>query len=117
MARIRHIVLYTEDLDKEAMFYCKELDLTQKKETASGAIYLSEGYTHLAPLKRRGTVKPGLRPSGFEVEGLKRVQEHLRWIKPNIEFLEPYAEVAFAECETNDPDGNPFDISEKGWEV
>ena len=45
------------------------------------------------------------------------VQEHLRRIKPNIEFLEPYAEVAFAECETNDPDGNRFDISEKGWEV
>lgn len=117
MARTRHIVLYTEDLDKEAMFYCKELDLTQKKETASGAIYLSEGYTNLAPLKRRGTVKPGLHPSGFEVEGLKRVQEHLRRIKPNIEFLEPYAEVAFAECETNDPDGNPFDVSEKGPEV
>jgi catechol 2,3-dioxygenase-like lactoylglutathione lyase family enzyme len=117
MARTRHIVFYTEDLDNEAEIYCKGLDLTQKKETVSGAIYLSEGYTNLAPPKRRGTVKPGLHPSGFEVEGLKRVQEHLRRIKPNIEFLEPYAEVAFAECETNDPDGNPFDISEKGWEV
>jgi catechol 2,3-dioxygenase-like lactoylglutathione lyase family enzyme len=117
MARIKHIALYTDDPDKEADFYCQAFDLKQVRKSPSGAIYLSDGYINLALLKPRGTVKVGLHHFGFKVENLERAQEHLRRIKPDIEFLEPHAGVAFAEYKANDPDGNPFDISEKGWEV
>jgi catechol 2,3-dioxygenase-like lactoylglutathione lyase family enzyme len=88
------------------------------KKSPSGAIYLSDGYINVALLKPRGAVKPGLHHFGFEVENVKQAQERLRRIKPDIEFLEPHpGGVAFAEYKASDPDGNPFDISEKGREV
>ena len=117
MARIRHIAIYTENPDSEADFYCRAFDLKQVKKSPSGAIYLSDGYINLALLRVRGSVKPGLHHFGFEVENLDEAQHRLREIKPDIQFLEPRPEVAFAEYKAADPDGNPFDISEKGWEV
>jgi catechol 2,3-dioxygenase-like lactoylglutathione lyase family enzyme len=117
MARIKHIAIYTEDPDKEAEFYCSAFDLKQVKKSPSGAIYLSDGYINLALLKPRGSMKPGIHHFGFEVENVEQAQKRLRGIKPDIEFLEPHPGVAFAEYKATDPDGNPFDISEKGWEV
>jgi hypothetical protein len=58
MVRIQRIALYTGDLDKEAKFCCNEFDVIHQKETTNRAIYLSEGYTNLGLLKRRGSVKP-----------------------------------------------------------
>jgi catechol 2,3-dioxygenase-like lactoylglutathione lyase family enzyme len=117
MARIKHIAIYTQDPGKEADFYCRAFDLKQVNQSPSGAIYLSDGYINVALLKPRGAVKPGLHHFGFEVENVKQAQERLRRIKPDIEFVEPHPGVAFAEYKASDPDGNPFDISEKGWEV
>ena len=117
MARIRHIAIYTENPDREADFYCRAFDLKQVKKSPSGAIYLSDSYINLALLNVRGSVKPGLHHFGFEVEDLDQAQHRLREIKPDIQFVEPRPEVAFAEYKAADPDGNPFDISEKGWEV
>ena len=94
MVRIKQIVFYTEDFDKQANCYCKAFDLTQKNENASGAIYPSERDINLTLLKRRGIVKTGLHPFVFDVESFARIRYN-----------------------TNHPDRNPFDISENGWEV
>jgi hypothetical protein len=51
------------------------------------------------------------------VERITATQERLRQFKPDIEILAPHEGVTFAEYKLKDPDGNPFDISEKGWAV
>ena len=118
MARIRHIALYTEDPEKEAAFYCQAFDLKRVRKSESGSVFLSDGYINLALLKTRGDSTPkGLHHFGFEVESVESAQKRLREIKPDIQIEEPHAGVTFAEYKLRDPDGNPFDISEKGWAV
>jgi catechol 2,3-dioxygenase-like lactoylglutathione lyase family enzyme len=118
MARIRHIAIYTENPNDTAAFYCKAFDLKEVKRSPRGAIYLSDGYINIALLLPRGdsTLK-GLHHFGFQVDSIEETQKWLKEIKPDIEIEQPSAGVAFAEYKIKDPEGNIFDISEKGWEV
>ncbi len=118
MARIRHIALYSDDPEKEASFYRRAFGLKEVRRSESGSVFLSDGYINVALLKTKDDSTPkGLYHFGFEVESVASAQERLRQIKPDIEILAPHAGVTFAEYKLKDPDGNPFDISEKGWAV
>lgn len=118
MARIRHIAIYAESPNDQAAFYCKAFGMREVKRSASGAIYLSDGYINLALLVPRGDATPkGLHHFGFHVESVDAAQKRLQEIKPDIEIQQPHPGVAFAEYKLKDPEGNTFDISEKGWEV
>lgn len=118
MARIRHIALYSEDPDREASFYVQAFDLKEVRRSPSGSVFLSDGYINIALLKSKGdAVAKGLHHFGFQVESLESTQDRLRQIEPGIEIVAPHDSVTFAEYKLKDPDGNPFDISEKGWAV
>jgi len=118
MARIRHIALYSDDPEKEATFYRQAFGLKEVRRSESGSIFLSDGYINIALLKSKGESEAkGLHHFGFQVESITAAQERLRQIKPDIEILAPHEGVTFAEYKLKDPDGNPFDISEKGWAV
>jgi len=69
-------------------------------------------------LKPKGDSTPkGLHHFGFEVESIASAQERLRQIELDVEIIPPHDGVTFAEYKIKDPDGNTFDISEKGWAV
>jgi catechol 2,3-dioxygenase-like lactoylglutathione lyase family enzyme len=118
MAKIRHIALYSEEPEKEAEFYTRAFDLKRVRKSPAGSVFLSDGYINLALLKSKvGGPKSGIHHFGFEVESVPGAVERLRAIREDIRIVEPEANVTFAEYKSEDPDGNPFDISEKGWEV
>jgi catechol 2,3-dioxygenase-like lactoylglutathione lyase family enzyme len=118
MARIRHIALYSDNPEQEASFYVRAFDLKEVRRSPSGSVFLSDGYINVALLKSKGDSTPkGLHHFGFQVENVASAQERIRKIKPDIEILAPHDGVTFAEYKLKDPDGNPFDISERGWTV
>lgn len=121
MARIRHIALYSDDPEKEASFYRRAFDLKEVRRSPSGSVFLSDGYINLARLallKSKGDSEAkGLHHFGFQAESLESTQDRLRQIEPDIEIVPPHDGVTFAEYKLKDPDGNTFDISEKGWAV
>jgi catechol 2,3-dioxygenase-like lactoylglutathione lyase family enzyme len=118
MARIRHIALYSENPEREAGFYVRAFDLKEVRRSPSGSVFLSDGYINIALLKSKGGSDPkGRHHFGFQVEDVAAAQERIREIKPDVEILAPHDNVTFAEYKVKDPDGNPFDISEKGWAV
>ncbi len=118
MARIRHIAIYSDSPSDQAAFYCKAFDLKEVKRSPSGAIYLSDGYINVALLVPRSDATPqGLHHFGFQVDSIEATQKRLQEIKPDIEIQQPHPGVTFAEYKLKDPEGNIFDISEKGWEV
>jgi catechol 2,3-dioxygenase-like lactoylglutathione lyase family enzyme len=118
MARIRHIAIYADSPSDQAAFYCKAFGLKEVRRSPSGAIYLSDGYINVALLVPRSEATPkGLHHFGFQVDSVEAAQKRLQEIKPDIEIQQPHPGVAFAEYKLKDPEGNTFDISEKGWEV
>jgi catechol 2,3-dioxygenase-like lactoylglutathione lyase family enzyme len=118
MARIRHIAIYSDNPEKEASFYVRAFELKEVRRSPSGSVFLSDGYINLALLKSKGDAEvKGLHHFGFQVENLESTQERLRQIKPDIEIILPHDSVTFAEYKLKDPDGNTFDMSEKGWAV
>jgi catechol 2,3-dioxygenase-like lactoylglutathione lyase family enzyme len=118
MARIRHIAIYTDNPGDVAAFYCKAFDLKEVERSPRGAIYLSDGYINVALLiPRSHSISKGLHHFGFQVDSVEATQKWLREVKGDIEIQEPLPGVAFAEYKVKDPEGNTFDISEKGWKV
>ncbi len=96
----------------------KLLNLKEVERSPRGAIYLSDGYINVALLIPRSDSTPkGLHHFGFEVDSVEATQKWLKQIKPDIEIQQPLPGVAFAEYKIKDPEGNTFDIYEKGWEV
>ena len=121
MAKIRHIAIKVEDQEKAASFYKETFGMTEAwrgpaRDDGKRAIYLTDGYINMAILPARGG-REGIDHFGFQVENIESTQERLRQIEPGIEIVAPHDSVTFAEYKLKDPDGNPFDISEKGWAV
>jgi len=118
MARIRHIALYSDDPETEANFYRQGFGLKEVRRSESGSVFLSDGYINVALLKtKKGETQKGLHHFGFEVDSVVSAEKRLREIKPDIEIIAPHEGVTFAEYKLKDPEGNTFDISEKGWAV
>jgi catechol 2,3-dioxygenase-like lactoylglutathione lyase family enzyme len=118
MAKIRHIAFYTDDPEKEADFYVRAFELKRVRTSPTGSVFLSDGYINVALLKAKGDgTKNGIHHFGFQVDSVDSATERLRGIRKDIRIVEPHSEVTFAEYKVEDPDGNPFDISEKGWQV
>ncbi|HEY7316369.1 MAG TPA: VOC family protein [Candidatus Binatia bacterium] len=122
MARIRHLAILTEDVEKLVKFYTSAFGL----KIVSGigtATYLSDGHINLAiiPIEPERKIegnqlKPGLYHFGFEVEdvaGLRDVCKDLN-AKTGIDKRPPNRE---AEYRVHDPDGNPIDLSQHGWPI
>lgn len=117
MTRIRHIAIYTDDPDTEADFYRRGFDLKEVRRTPSGGVLLSDGHISFAILKVRESLTPkGLHHFGFLVDDVEKTEQRLREIRPNLK-LSPLQGAPFADYQFEDPDGNPFDVSDKDWPV
>jgi len=135
MAKIKHIALSTQDVDKTAKFY---MDVFGMKEIAKldgpGAkgYYLSDGDLNLAILNfksdavagvERGKEWSGIHHIGFQVESLEEIAEKLK-----AAGSEPRHDVNAAlgvgegrrhggnvEVKYAGPDNVMVDVSETGW--
>jgi len=135
MAKIKHIALSTQDVDKTARFY---IDVFGMKEIAkidsptARGYYLSDGDLNLAILNfkndavagvERGKGFSGLHHIGFQVESLEEIAERLAAAgsEPRHDVNEALGvgqgrqQHGNVEVKYNGPDGVMVDVSETGW--
>jgi len=135
MAKIKHIALSTQDVDKTAKFY---IDVFGMKEIAridgpgARGYYLSDGDINLAVLNfkndavagvERGKEWSGLHHIGFQVESLEAIAERLAAAgsQPRDDINQAlgvgpgYERHGNVEVKYSGPDGVIVDASETGW--
>ena len=122
MARIRHIAILTEDVEKLVRFYTTAFGLKIVKGVGT-ATYLSDGHINLAiiPIEPERKIEgpqlqPGLYHFGFQVDDVGSLREACQEASAatGIDKRPPNRE---AEYRVHDPDGNPIDLSQHGWPV
>ena len=119
MAKLRHIAVAVNDLEKAAAFYEKVFGLErvgeEHLEMGSG-IYLSDGVINLALLKYKNATASGAHHFGFQVDDLEATRKRIESAGGKFFFsLGDSKEQANFEMKFKDPEGVVFDISEKGW--
>jgi catechol 2,3-dioxygenase-like lactoylglutathione lyase family enzyme len=120
MARIRHLAILTEDVDRMVKFYTNAFGLKIVQGVGT-ATYLTDGHINLAiipigpeRLIEGNQLREGINHFGFEVDSVAdlvpRCQE---WgAATDTKKRPPNRE---AEYRVHDPDGNPIDLSQHGW--
>ena len=122
MARIRHIAILTEDVDRLVRFYTTVFG-RKEVDGVGTATYLTDGHINLAiiPIGPEREIEgpqlqTGINHFGFEVDDVAALaplcadlgaSDGVRKRPPNRE----------AESRVHDPDGNPVDLSQHGWPV
>lgn len=122
MARIRHLAILTQDVEKLVRFYTTAFGLKIVHGIGT-ATYLSDGHINLAiiPIEPERKIegpdlKPGLYHFGFEVENVAGLRDACNELNAatGIDKRPPNRE---AEYRVHDPDGNPIDLSQHGWPI
>jgi catechol 2,3-dioxygenase-like lactoylglutathione lyase family enzyme len=120
MARIRHIAILTEDVDRLVQFYTTAFGL-EVVDGVGTATYLSDGHINLAiiPIGPEREIEgphlqPGINHLGFEVDDVAALAPVCRELGAAADVAKrpPNRE---AESRVHDPDGNPVDLSQHGW--
>jgi catechol 2,3-dioxygenase-like lactoylglutathione lyase family enzyme len=113
---IRHIALYTPNPQRLAEFYCSVFDMREVERTDRSSIFVSDGYINVALLFQRKEEPLGLNHFGFHVKSNEemRLRAERAGVRPGAKRP---ARIPFAEYRVHDPEGNGFDISEKGFRV
>src|SRR5687768_3060437 len=120
MSRIRHIAITTKDVARLVKFYTTVFGLKVVPGRGTGT-YLSDGHVNLAilPLEpERETEGPYLKEGfyhfGFQVDdvdALRPISEQMGATSK----IEKRPENREVEARLYDPDGNPVDLSKRGW--
>jgi catechol 2,3-dioxygenase-like lactoylglutathione lyase family enzyme len=123
MARIRHLAILTENVDKLVKFYTTAFGLKVVHGIGT-ATYLSDGHINLAiiPIGPEREIEgpqlqPGINHFGFEVEDVAAVRDACKEelsASSDVDKRPPNRE---AEFRVHDPDGNPIDLSKHSWPV
>jgi len=135
MAKIKHIALSTQDVDRTAAFYVNVFGMKEIARIDSPnarGYYLSDGDLNLAILNfkndaaagaERGKAWSGLHHIGFQVESLEAITEKLAAAgsEPRHDVNEALGVGHGAprhenvEVKYSGPDGVMVDVSETGW--
>ena len=115
-APIRHVALFTPNPQRLRDFYCEVLGMKEVERTDRSSIFVSDGYISLALLFQRAEHPLGLNHFGFHVKSNEdmRLRAQRAGVRPGAKRP---ARIPFAEYRVHDPEGNGFDISEKGFRV
>ena len=120
MARIRHLAILTENVERLVDFYTNTFGL-KIVEGVGTATYLTDGHLNLAiiPIGPEREIegphlKEGINHLGFEVDSVEAVVPvaHKWGAATDVKKRPPNRE---AEFRVHDPDGNPVDLSQHGW--
>ncbi|MDX1483664.1 MAG: VOC family protein [Alphaproteobacteria bacterium] len=117
MAKIRHIVFNTTDVERLAQFYVDVFDMKIVHRSHKGGISLTDGYMNLSIHTNKADGKPsGFNHFGFEVEDNEEIAQRFERFGYTPPGKRP-DDRHYAEYRAIDPDGNNFDISENGYET
>ena len=117
MAKIRHIVFHTTDVERLAKFYVEVMGMTIKHRAENGGISLTDGYIDFSIHTNKIDGKPsGFNHFGFEVEDNDEVVERFKAKGYRAPLKRP-GDRLYAEYRAIDPDGNNFDISVNGYDT
>ena len=120
MARIRHLAILTEDVEKLVNYYTNVFGL-KIVEGVGTATYLTDGHVNLANIPigperliEGNHLRVGINHFGFEVESVSDIKNVSNDFGASTEVAKrpPNRE---AEFRVHDPDGNPIDLSQHGW--
>lgn len=124
MAKLRHIAINVDDLDRDAEFYTKAFELEEVGRVGkpdNGAVYLSDGTINIALIRMSDPNFPnynprGLNHMGFVVEDLDKAIETAESAGA-ISLVDPKHRDAGAtwEMKMKTPSGVAFDLSDHGW--
>jgi catechol 2,3-dioxygenase-like lactoylglutathione lyase family enzyme len=116
MAKIRHIVFHTTDVERLARFYVDVMGLKIVHRAKNGGISLTDGYMNLSIHTNKMDGKPsGFNHFGFLVDDNAEVVARCQELGYRAPQRRP-GDRHYAEYRAIDPDGNNFDISENGYE-
>jgi catechol 2,3-dioxygenase-like lactoylglutathione lyase family enzyme len=120
MARIRHLAILTEDVDRMVKFYTNAFGLKIVQGVGT-ATYLTDGHINLAIIPigpereiEGNQLKEGINHFGFEVDSVADLVPRCKdWGAATATTKRPPNREA--EYRVHDPDGNPIDLSQHGW--
>jgi catechol 2,3-dioxygenase-like lactoylglutathione lyase family enzyme len=113
MAKLRHIAIRVKDLEATARFYEKIFGMTRAFENKDRAIYLTDGLMNLAILN--AATAQGENHFGFRVDDFGAVEAALTEAGATYDSELGDPSGMNYERKWRDPEGNLFDVSEKGW--
>jgi catechol 2,3-dioxygenase-like lactoylglutathione lyase family enzyme len=127
MARLKHIAIRTEDVEKTARFY-REVFGLRETGTGQSGVYLTDGYLNIAILKLRPAaqgerLRLGLDHFGFQVDDVASTVAAVEQFggTPLLEAKDaaqagtrPEAQSYF-EVKCLGPDEQVIDVSAVGW--
>ena len=126
MARIKHIAIRSNDVEKTAEFYKDAFGLEQVGIGQSG-IYLTDGYLNIAILSMRTvvegeTMKLGVDHVGFQVEDVNATVAKIRALggkalneRNEVHHADPSKPQSYFEVKCIAPDDQVIDVSNAGW--
>lgn len=126
MARIKHIAIRTNDVEKTAAFYKEAFGLEQVGLGQSG-IYLTDGYLNIAILSMRAvvegeTMKLGVDHVGFQVDDVNATVAKIRRLggkalneRNEVDRVDPSKPQSYFEVKCVVPDDQVIDVSNAGW--
>ena len=116
MAKIRHIVFHTTDVQRLAKFYVDVMGLTIVHRAKNGGVSLTDGTREIMLVTSGGDGKPsGFNHFGFLVDDNEAIIERCEKLGYRAPLKRP-GDRHYAEYRAIDPDGNNFDISQNGYE-
>jgi catechol 2,3-dioxygenase-like lactoylglutathione lyase family enzyme len=116
MAKIRHIVFNTTDVERMVKFYVEVMGMTVKHRSSNGGVSLTDGYLDFSIHTNKIDGKPsGFNHFGFEVEDNEVVAAKFKEKGYRPPLKRP-GDRLYAEYRAIDPDGNNFDISVNGFD-
>jgi len=116
MAKIRHIVFNTTDVERMVKFYVEVMGMTVKHRSSTGGVSLTDGYLDFSIHTNKIDGKPsGFNHFGFEVEDHEAVAARFKEKGYRPPLKRP-GDRLYAEYRAIDPDGNNFDISVNGYD-
>ena len=122
--KIRHLAMISRDPEKLAKFYAQVFDMEIIRHVPATpsqpgpAYFVSDGYLTLAILPfiiEGSTPTCGLNHFGFAVEDCEEIAARLAAFGIDKPKKRP-ADRPYAEVRAADPEGNMFDLSQRGFE-
>jgi len=117
--RLRHLAIFASDPARVAKFYKNVFEMEiVRVSPGSNAHFLTDGHINLAilPHSTEGQAPRGLNHFGFEVEDQNEISRRIAAEGQPAPKQRP-ADRPYAEQRGADPEGNMFDISERGFGV
>jgi predicted enzyme related to lactoylglutathione lyase len=106
------VVIQTEAPERAAEFYKSIFELREIGNASDGSLRLSDGDITLELTKKQSIEKPGIQYFGFQVKDWSQAKSRFKEI--GLELPEPKR--GETEVQLNDPEGNLFSVSERGWQ-